>query len=138
MLNYSRQRECILQLLKARHDHPTAEMLYQDVLQEYPHISLGTVYRNLSLLADLGTIQKIAIGDGPDRFDGNPALHYHFFCESCGCVLDLDMEPLDHINKLAGCGFDGCIKGSVTHFYGTCPTCTRLVSENSDFLSKTC
>ena len=125
MIKYSRQRECIKQFLASRHDHPTAETVYLNVKQDFPNISLGTVYRNLSLLTELGEIQKISTGIGPDRFDGNPAPHYHFFCRKCGCVIDLDMEGIDHINILAGSQFDGEIEGNITYFYGKCANCLK-------------
>lgn len=125
MIKYSRQRECIKQFLVNRYDHPTAETIYINVKKEFPNISLGTVYRNLSLLTELGEIQKISTGIGPDRFDGNPNPHYHFFCRKCGCVTDLDMEGIDHINILAGSLFDGEIEGNVTYFYGKCADCLK-------------
>jgi len=125
LIKYSRQRECIKQFLASRHDHPTAETVYLNVKQNFPNISLGTVYRNLSLLTELGEIQKISTGIGPDRFDGNPAPHYHFFCRKCGCVMDLDMEGIDHINILAGSQFDGEIEGNITYFYGKCANCLK-------------
>lgn len=125
MIKYSRQRECIKQFLVNRYDHPTAETVYLNVKKEFPNISLGTVYRNLSLLTELGEIQKISTGIGPDRFDGNPAPHYHFFCRNCGCVTDLDMEGIDHINILAGSQFDGEIEGNITYFYGKCADCLK-------------
>ena len=59
MIKRSRQREAIRQCLTGRYDHPTAETVYMSIKDEFPNISLGTVYRNLSLLSDLGEIQKI-------------------------------------------------------------------------------
>ena len=53
-LKYSRQRESIKEFLRTRTDHPTADVVYENMKLIYPNISLGTVYRNLSLLADLG------------------------------------------------------------------------------------
>lgn len=58
MMKYSRQREAIKAYLMERQDHPTAEMVYMSVRETNPKISLGTVYRNLSLLVSLGEIQK--------------------------------------------------------------------------------
>ena len=58
-LKYSRQRESIREFLMTRHDHPTADMVYHHIRQIYPNISHGTVYRNLSLLVNLGSIRKI-------------------------------------------------------------------------------
>lgn len=123
MLKHSRQRDSIKNFLSNRYDHPTAETVYMGIKEEFPNISLGTVYRNLSLLADIGEILKISTGTGPDRFDGNPNPHYHFFCSQCGRVMDLEMESIDHINVIASHKFPGKIEGSVTHFFGKCPEC---------------
>ena len=123
MLKYSKQRESIKNFLVTRYDHPTAETVYLNIRREFPNISLGTVDRNLNLLAEIGEIQKLSPGIGPDRFDGNPAPHYHFICRHCGCVMDLTVSGLDHINILAGQDFDGEIEGHITYFYGACPSC---------------
>jgi Fur family peroxide stress response transcriptional regulator len=124
-LKYSRQREAIKEYLSSTKEHPTADIVYMHIRQEYPNISLGTVYRNLNLLASQGEILKINCQDGSDRFDGNPKPHYHFICDKCNRVLDLDMESIDHINKIAGAGFAGKIEGNVTFFYGLCPECNH-------------
>ncbi len=123
MIKHSRQRECIKEFLADRFDHPTAETIYLNVKKEFPNISLGTVYRNLSLLTNQGIIRKLSTGIGPDRFDGNTSPHYHVLCTECGSVLDLDMENIDHINTLAGSQFDGEIYGHVTYFLGKCRNC---------------
>lgn len=136
MLKHSRQRESIKRFLMSRCDHPTAETVYLGIRKEYPNISLGTVYRNLSLLADIGEILKISTGSGPDRFDARTSPHYHFFCKECGQVLDLEMSNIDHINVIASHNFGGRIEGSVTHFFGRCPEC--LVKENTEISKKTC
>lgn len=124
-MNYSRQRESILNYLRSTKSHPTAETVYQNILMENPNISLGTVYRNLTLLTKIGEIRKISTFGGPDRFDGNPAPHYHFICVDCGAVLDLDLEmdSLNHINLLAAHNFPGTVEGHVAHFYGKCADC---------------
>ena len=122
-MKYSKQREALLKLLRSTRSHPTADRLYRELQKEFPNISLGTVYRNLSLLADIGEIQKLSTGIGPDRFDGNPKPHYHFICKECGSVLDLNVTGLDHINVLAAQDFDGEIEGHVTYFYGKCSSC---------------
>ncbi len=124
-MKYSRQRESILRYLRSTDSHPTAEAVYQKILPENPNISLATVYRNLTLLAEIGEIQKITMLDGPDRYDGNISPHYHFVCRECGAILDLTMDTLAHINLLAAHNFDGFIEGHVTHFYGKCPDCMK-------------
>ena len=96
-LKYSRQREMIKDFLKTRHDHPTADVVYMNVRRQNPNISLGTVYRNLSLLADIGEIQRLRLGDGTDHFDADTSPHYHFICTKCGSVIDLKMESIEGI-----------------------------------------
>lgn len=125
MIKYSKQREVIKTNLSNRYDHPTAETVYLDVKNEFPNISLGTVYRNLSLLTELGEIQKISTCMGPDRFDGNPAPHYHFLCRKCGCVMDIDLENQDYLDNAASEVFSGSIEGHSVQFYGVCPECMK-------------
>lgn len=135
MLKHSKQRESIKSFLRTRTDHPTAETVYENIQKEFPRISLGTVYRNLALLTDIGEIQKLSTGIGPDRFDGNAAPHYHFICKKCGCVQDLRLQGLDHINLLAQHDFDGTIEEHVVFFYGICHACgesEKLVTGNKD------
>ena len=124
-LKYSRQREAIKDYLSSVTTHPTADNVYMHIKEEFPNISLGTVYRNLSLLSDLGEIQKITVSGGPDRFDGNPAPHYHFSCRECGCVMDLDMPSQEQLNQIAAEQFDGTIENHSILFSGLCPDCKK-------------
>ncbi|MDE6904026.1 MAG: transcriptional repressor [Lachnospiraceae bacterium] len=125
MLNYSRQRESIKKYLDSHFTHPTAETVYLDIKEEFPNISLGTVYRNLNLLADMGEVLRISLGNGPDRYDGRTNPHYHFICSTCGEVMDMDMEPIPEIDAQARQNFSGVITGHVTHFFGLCPKCNK-------------
>ncbi len=124
-LKYSRQRESIKDYLNHSHEHPTADDVYMYVKQKYPNISLGTVYRNLNLLVNLGEAIKITTAYGGDRFDGCTKPHYHFCCSSCRRVIDLDLEQLDYVNKEASKNFDGKIESHSMTFYGTCGSCVK-------------
>ena len=124
-LKHSKQREAILRFLSCRSDHPTADTVYLNIRKQFPNISLRTVYRNLSLLAELGEIQKISTGSGADRFDGNTAPHYHFVCRDCGAVSDMDIYPHPLFQDPSEIPFSGKIDGHVTYFYGRCQECLR-------------
>ena len=126
-LKYSRQRQVIKDFLMTRKDHPTADVVYMNVKREYPNISLGTVYRNLSLLADLGEIQRLQVGDGVDHFDADTSRHYHVVCTECGSVTDLMMDstPYDQLIDTADADYDGIVQGHVTYFYGVCGNCHK-------------
>lgn len=122
-VKFSKQREAIKLYLQNNKTHPTATKIYEDLREEFPNISLGTVYRNLNFLAEKGEILKISCDDGSDHFDGNPKPHYHFICRKCHCVTDLSVPSLDHIDVLAAANFGGTIEGHVTYFYGICEEC---------------
>lgn len=124
-LKYSRQREMIKDFLRERKDHPTADIVYENVRLLNPNISLGTVYRNLSLLADLGEIKRLRLGDGIDHFDADISPHYHFICNGCGCVRDLHIEGNESILENARMHFEGRITGHMTYFYGFCDRCCQ-------------
>lgn len=124
-LKYSRQRESIKDFLATRTDHPTADAVYMNIRQLYPNISLGTVYRNLSLLVSLGEIQKVSCGDGVEHFDPNITPHYHFICKECGAIQDVPMQTLDELESKASEGINGQIEGHTALFYGVCNECRK-------------
>lgn len=121
-LKHSKQRDAILTELRSRKDHPTAEDLYFTLKAEMPNLSLGTVYRNLNMLASDGVILKISF-EGADRYDGNKELHYHFQCLECGRVTDVDMPPFDDINSKAQAYANGRIDTHELIFSGVCDDC---------------
>lgn len=117
-------------MLRERYDHPTAEQLYTDLKQKYPKISLGTVYRNLALLESMGEIMKLSSSGGSDRFDGNAHTHYHFECNSCGNVFDINMPVQTELNATASQSLDAEIHGHSLMFYGVCKNCRKALKNN--------
>ena len=124
-LKYSRQREAIKHFLVSTNSHPTADIVYMHVKEEFPNISLGTVYRNLNLLADLGEATKITTPDGPPPPDAVTKPHYHFCCKKCGSVLDMEIPDLDELNEYASKDFGGEIEGHTILFHGICGNCKK-------------
>lgn len=131
-VKYSRQREAIKNYLMQSKEHPTAEMVYAAIREVCPNISLGTVYRNLTFLVDHGEVLRLSCGEDSDRFDGNTEKHYHFVCRKCGCVKDLTMLPIDHIDAIAGEHFGGRIDGHYAYFYGTCGDCLAAGAQQDE------
>ena len=91
MKKYSRQREVILESIKMRRDHPTVDMLYEDVKLQMPNIGIATIYRNVSELCNCGQIRKIKCEDGVYRYDGNEENHIHFECNNCHKIFDIKL-----------------------------------------------
>lgn len=125
---HSRQRDAILVYLMSRKDHPTADMVYQNIRNTIPNISLGTVYRNLSLLSESGEITRLSCDGKVDRFDADTRPHYHFMCRKCGCVSDLLIPYADNLNREAAKDFDGTILDHSTIFTGYCKNCKEELS----------
>ncbi len=125
-LRNTKQREAIRENLIHRSDHPTADMIYDDIKEEHPNISLGTVYRNLAVLEELGEILKLPLSNGSSRYDGNVQPHNHFFCKNCRRVFDLDDIDMSELKELAQKSFDGTIEDCKISFYGICKECQEL------------
>ena len=122
-LKYSRQREAILEELRKRHDHPTADLLYRSLRESFPRISLGTVYRNLDFLADTGQILRLEVSGYTKRYDANLMPHQHVRCTVCGRVADV-FPPLP-VPSSAGVfvpGFARILSARI-EFDGICAEC---------------
>lgn len=124
-IKHSRQRDAILTMLRSRYDHPTAEQLYTDLKPDFPKLSLGTVYRNLSLLADMGEVIKISSTGTSERYDGNVGAHYHFSCEECGCVDDVPIPVELKLEEAAHKAIGAKVNKHSTVFYGICKNCLK-------------
>lgn len=129
-LKRSRQRECILSFLMTRHDHPTADSIYEHVRKEIPNISLGTVYRNLALLTKRGEIIKLSLDGICDRYDATTTPHFHFQCRCCGGVSDISIpDNFTTAFRKMNDNYSGIIEGHTSFFYGICSDC---IDKNKD------
>ncbi|MGM9669377.1 MAG: Fur family transcriptional regulator [Faecousia sp.] len=122
-----RKRNAILDCLRGTDQHPSAEWIYRSLKQDFPDLSLGTVYRNLSRFREQGLIVSLGTVNGAERFDGDIAPHIHFVCTRCGCVRDLPGitpggEWLRAVESAAG----GSMDGYRLLFYGKCEECHTL------------
>lgn len=121
----TRQRQIILEELRKVATHPSADEVYETVRKRLPRISLGTVYRNLEILSELGEIQKLELGGDLKRFDRKPNKHYHIRCMNCGRVDDAPIAPLNQVeDELYGATVYTII-GHRLEFEGLCPQCSK-------------
>lgn len=120
---YSRQRELIYETLIHTTEHPTAEMVYHWLKPENPSLSLGTVYRNLNLLADDGRIARMAFP--VERYDANITPHPHFRCDRCGAVYDIDLPYEKDIDRAAEEASGHQIRGHEVLYRGVCVKCRK-------------
>ncbi len=121
-MRYSHQRELILSVIRGRCDHPTADMIYSSCREIEPNISLGTVYRNLKLLAEEGLIDTLETTDKKIHYDGDVKVHIHFICEKCGNIVDLFVAPPvpDALSQS-----DNVVTSGKCVYYGICSSCNK-------------
>ncbi|MFQ5869938.1 MAG: transcriptional repressor [Candidatus Zixiibacteriota bacterium] len=121
----TRQRQVILEEIKKVRTHPTADQLYEIARRRVPHISLGTVYRNLEILSECGMIQKLELGGTQRRFDGNTKDHYHIHCLRCGRLDDVPIEAVVRIQTTFRGASDYEMIGHKLELVGLCPQCKK-------------
>ena len=119
------QRQIILEELAKVTSHPTANEVYDMVRKRLPRIGLGTVYRNLELMADSGVILKLEVGGTQKRFDATVDPHYHIRCAECGKVDDIEIPVQHHINEVARSVSNYQILGHHIEFSGICKECAN-------------
>ncbi len=124
-MNYSKQREALLRLLKSTRSHPSADWLYAELRKEFPNISLGTVYRHLALLADNGSILRISSGSGKEHFDGFTDKHYHFVCRQCDSICDISLPEAQKLNEAVENSLGVKVDDHSLVFYGICSSCQK-------------
>lgn len=122
----SKKRQAIYEALYASTAHPSAEQLYSELKPSIPDLSLGTVYRNLSVLMSEGRIISIGNVNGEERYDANTETHSHFICEKCNAVLDVWLSPsvAPDYNDVEICT-GGKVKNHSLSFSGLCEKCSK-------------
>ena len=120
----TRQRKVVYETIRSTHSHPTADWIFERVRSSVPKISLGTVYRNLSVLKDEGTVREIYGNDRRAHYDADMNPHAHFICSDCGGILDVHSQgPLEwqSLKELVGCE----VIDQRVEFIGVCPACSH-------------
>ncbi len=124
-----RKREAILTYLQQVTNHPSAETIYSELKPQIPDLSMGTVYRNLTLFKQQGMAVSVATVNGVERFDGNTAPHVHFICSDCGAVIDLhQLHTPDSLSASAAACIGGKVDSCQLCFTGLCRDCCEKLS----------
>lgn len=124
-LRHSHQRERIYEYLTQSCEHPSAEMVYNDLRPEIPGLSLGTVYRNLKLLEELGKIRRVTSYQGTERYDAICGDHAHFLCQRCGMLQDLSCADSLQIRQAIHLKDGYTVSKLDITITGICPNCAE-------------
>ncbi len=123
---HSKKRDAILECIKGTTCHPSAEWVYTQLKPQIPDLSLATVYRNLALFLEEGTISSLGVVQGLERFDGNTQPHVHFICTGCGSVIDLpSLTVPTELESQVSDELGAAITASVLSFQGLCRSCRK-------------
>lgn len=121
----SKKRDAILELMRGTKTHPSADWIYQNIREQYPDMSLGTVYRNLNQLREEGVVKSVGVVDGQERFDAFTHPHSHFVCNHCSSVIDLPNCVSQEVISSLSEEYGFVEQSSELHVYGLCAGCAR-------------
>lgn len=121
----SRKRDAMLALMRSTVCHPSADWVYQRMREQFPDVSLGTVYRNLKQLSEEGLIKSVGVVNGQERFDARTSPHSHFVCNQCGAVQDLPNCVSEEIIAPLGEEYGFVEQSYELHIYGICKECAQ-------------
>ena len=124
-LKVTPQRYAIYKFLCSTNEHPSAETIYNELKDDYPMLSLATVYKTLRTLVDIRMVQELNAGEDNFRYDANVETHPHIMCLSCGRVDDIICEDFSFLNEIAARDSDYAIQSHKLYFYGICNKCKR-------------
>jgi Fe2+ or Zn2+ uptake regulation protein len=116
------QRLRILEYLQRHKNHPTVEMIYEDLVKEIPTISKTTIYNTLNALVEKGIVCGITITGTEIRYGYRSFPHHHFLCKRCGKVIDIEVE-CPYVKRGQICGHR--IEELHGYFKGICKECSR-------------
>jgi Fur family peroxide stress response transcriptional regulator len=119
----TKQREAILRILRNTRSHPTADHIYDEVRKDIPNISKGTVYRNLQVLKEMGLVAELNLNGTVSRFEAKQENHYHFRCEECGRVFDVDLQVDQELDRQVSSRTGFKISYHQLEFRGLCKEC---------------
>src|ERR1041384_1678615 len=121
--NLTRQREAVLQVIRSREDHPTANEIFQAARQNLPTISYAPVYNSLRFLKEAGLVHEIKFGDGASRYDRETGRHDHAICSECGKLVDFDLPEAAELMQAAA--RKSKFQAASVHLTlrGVCPDC---------------
>ncbi|MDD3362314.1 MAG: transcriptional repressor [Hespellia sp.] len=126
----TKQRQLVLEAVRSRKDHPTADQIYQDLKMIDDKISRATVYRNLNYLAEAGEILHVKVPSA-DRYDWRLDFHYHLFCTGCEAVSDLPLVYNQKLDQEVTEKTSYVIERHRTVFEGICPACQARKKKGS-------
>ncbi|MDO4300874.1 MAG: Fur family transcriptional regulator [Clostridia bacterium] len=125
-LKVTPQRLAIYTYLVNTTSHPTVEIIYNHLKDDFPSMSLATVYKTVASLRDVHLIREFNVSEDSNRYDARTDIHSHLICTKCHKVFDYleDINIEKNINRIQDCsGF--AVDAYDISFYGVCENCKK-------------
>ena len=119
------QRLAVYSALAHTNEHPSAETLYSQLIEDYPTMSLATVYKSVKIFCEVGIAQELNVGEDSFRYDARVQPHPHIHCIQCGRVDDVKTLPTDSFSRQVTEETGYQLTGQQYYFYGLCPACQQ-------------
>jgi len=120
------QREAVLEVVREREDHPTANEIFAAARKRHPAISHATVYNSLHYLREMGLVREISFGDSASRYDGITERHDHAICTNCGKLVDFELTEAADLMRAAARKSRFKPETVYLTLMGLCPDCRNV------------
>jgi Fur family iron response transcriptional regulator len=94
----SAQRVAVAEYVLRTKEHPSADLVWKRVRDEFPWISRATVYNTLNLFVEKGLLRRLTFAEDSVVFDPKTETHHHFIDESTGAIHDVPWDKVQVCN----------------------------------------
>ena len=123
-LAFTHQRQVIYEAIVDSREHPTPELIYEQVRLRIPSISLGTIYKNVKTFLDSGVLKEVTLHHGSLRLESNMTPHHHLVCSSCKAIFDIEESAVEPVQlPKAGLPEGFSIRQCRVEYVGVCRSC---------------
>jgi len=131
------QRMAVLHVLVNDREHPGIETIYASVREDFPMISLATVYKTINMLKEMGEVIELDSGEDHSRYDGyKPYPHPHLICTRCRSIIDIDAADLEALAQYVAHTTGYTVRSERLDIFGICPDCQKEIKTLSNHNSQ--
>ena len=115
------QRTSILRSIEEA-GHINIDDIYEVLKEQYPTLSLATVYKNITLMQENSVITEVPISSNKSKYELKKDDHIHLICQECGDIQDKKISSKTK-ETLEISEFK--LNSSQINLYGVCQVCQK-------------
>jgi Fur family peroxide stress response transcriptional regulator len=120
----TKQRAAVLRAL-GDGTHLSAETILERVRADMPGVSLGTIYRTLDILREIGLVQVFSHGGIAARYEATLEKHHHMLCSVCRSLVNVRVDSLAQIAQSIATEQGYTEIDFAMTIVGRCPGCSK-------------